>query len=326
MRHKENNQKQNSPSQYAQFQTDIFHGFELSPKCLPSHYMYDAWGAKLFNKITKLPNYYLARAEMALLKDKAAEIATFTQNNSALIEFGAGSITKASFLLSACNKFSSYIPIDITEGFQKNSVNLMARQYPRINYIPICGNFFSSHDLEYLIPNANRFGVFFGATLGNLEHDQVIQFLSSAQITLGSQAPLIISLDILTDPENHLKAYANDHCNIRRAFCDNFINRINTELNANIDTQNFYYEAIWNSQKYAVEMLYISRATQKIKISGRNYALDHHEPIILKRSHKYPMEYAKELFATARYNIVISWQLPDTSCHFFLLEPADKTS
>lgn len=320
-----NDQKQASPSDLEQFQADIFKGFQSSPKCLPSHYMYDAWGSKLFTKITKLPNYYLARAEITLLQSKAAEISEYAKKNSALIEFGAGSIVKASLLLSASNKFSSYIPIDITEGFHKSSVDVMAQQFPHINYTPICGDFLSSHDLMGLTLNRSRFGALFGATLGNLERDQIAQFLTCAQATLGLHAPLIVSLDILTDLKTHLKAYANDKGNIRRAFFDNFIHRINMKLNANFDTQRFHYEAKWNPQTFAIEMTYISQETQQIKVAERSYDLARHEPIILKRSYKYPIDYAKHLFAIAKYDIAMSWQLPHTSCYIFLLAPAFKS-
>ncbi len=81
------------------FRQEVVDSLDQMPKCLPSHYMYDKKGSKLFQKITKLPNYYLTRTEILLLQKTAREIGGLQKRNCALIEFGAGTIEKASILL-----------------------------------------------------------------------------------------------------------------------------------------------------------------------------------------------------------------------------------
>ncbi|MGH7272540.1 MAG: L-histidine N(alpha)-methyltransferase, partial [Polyangiaceae bacterium] len=59
-----------------------------SPREIPSKYFYDARGSRLFDSICELPEYYVTRAERALLAAHADAIVDFT-GASALIEIGS---------------------------------------------------------------------------------------------------------------------------------------------------------------------------------------------------------------------------------------------
>ena len=69
-------------------------GLTARPKQLSPKYFYDAAGAKLFDDITALPEYYPTRCELEILRERAADIARFFPGGSALIEFGCGSSRK----------------------------------------------------------------------------------------------------------------------------------------------------------------------------------------------------------------------------------------
>ena len=51
----------------ARFAHDVRAGLTASPKRLPCCYFYDRLGSRLFEAICELPEYYLTRAEMAIL-------------------------------------------------------------------------------------------------------------------------------------------------------------------------------------------------------------------------------------------------------------------
>ncbi len=197
----------------------------------------------------------------------------------------------------------------------------MALRHPEVHFVPIIGNFLQSIDLRHIKRDFHRLGILLGATLGNLSTKEVIEFLNGAQRTLGSEAALIVSMDILKSPEFHLRAYMNDTTGIRRAFCDNLIRRINRVTGANIQPENFSYAPIWNPTNYAVEMSYISRFRQQIEVAGGRYQIEPAERIIIKRSHKYPLRHAVELFAKAHYGVEKIWTTPHGPCQLFYLKP-----
>src|SRR5262252_10128214 len=83
------------------FLRDVVAGLTARPKRLPPKYFYDQAGARLFEAITALPEYYPTRCELAILRERAPEIARFFPAGSALVEFGSGSSRKVRMLLAA---------------------------------------------------------------------------------------------------------------------------------------------------------------------------------------------------------------------------------
>jgi uncharacterized SAM-dependent methyltransferase len=58
-------------------------------KQLPTVWLYDEVGSQLYERITRLPEYYLPRREGEILRAHVAEIAGRTQTRT-LVELGAG--------------------------------------------------------------------------------------------------------------------------------------------------------------------------------------------------------------------------------------------
>src|SRR5438270_11571873 len=69
-------------------------GLTAPPKRIAPKYFYDAEGSRLFERITRLPEYYPTRTELAILSANAAEIAALIPEGAALVEFGSGSSAK----------------------------------------------------------------------------------------------------------------------------------------------------------------------------------------------------------------------------------------
>src|SRR3954447_5445092 len=91
--------------------TDVMSGLTASPKTLPPKYFYDAKGSDLFEQITRLPEYYPTRTELAILRERGVQICEALGRDAALVEFGAGSTTKVRLLLERC-KFAAWVPVD----------------------------------------------------------------------------------------------------------------------------------------------------------------------------------------------------------------------
>src|SRR6185295_1488040 len=78
------------PEEFArQLEHDARAGLTSAPKSLPPKYFYDAHGSELFEEITRLPEYYLTRAETSILERVADELVALARPRE-IVEIGAG--------------------------------------------------------------------------------------------------------------------------------------------------------------------------------------------------------------------------------------------
>src|SRR5690606_37364819 len=92
---------------------DVLRGLSATPKHLPSKYFYDQRGYELFEAITRQPEYYPTRVELALLADCGPRIAAAVGPRAHVVEYGSGSGRKTRLLLDALEDPVAYTPIEI---------------------------------------------------------------------------------------------------------------------------------------------------------------------------------------------------------------------
>ena len=95
---------------------DVLDGLTKPFKELAPKHFYDTRGSELFEQITQLPEYYPTRAELAILRERAAEIVADTDAGE-LVELGSGASDKARVLLDAMSEAQTlrrYIPLDVS--------------------------------------------------------------------------------------------------------------------------------------------------------------------------------------------------------------------
>ena len=106
-----------SDATYHRLLADIERGLATTPKQIPPKWFYDEEGSALFEKITRLNEYYPTEAERNLLLANAGEIVELTGADT-LVELGAGISDKTTALLDALAKSSSgpvrFVPFDIS--------------------------------------------------------------------------------------------------------------------------------------------------------------------------------------------------------------------
>lgn len=99
------------------FLADVQEGLSRPQKTLPAKYFYDLAGSRLFEEITRLPEYYPTRTELSILRGQAAEIGKLSRPGLAVVEFGSGSSEKIRALLQALPDVELYVPIDVSGEF-----------------------------------------------------------------------------------------------------------------------------------------------------------------------------------------------------------------
>ena len=90
-----------APADQSQFAEDVAYYLSLTPRQLPSQYLYDELGSALFEAICRLPWYRITRLEQELLRLHANDIFTRLAGLSTLVELGPGNGEKLATLIGA---------------------------------------------------------------------------------------------------------------------------------------------------------------------------------------------------------------------------------
>jgi dimethylhistidine N-methyltransferase len=271
------------------FAADVLAGLAVKPKQLPPKYFYDSVGSALFERITQLPEYYLTRSELALLRANAPAIASLFPPNCALIEFGAGSSLKARILLGAAATVEAYVPVDLSGDFLQQDVAQLRRDFPRLAVHPVIADFSKPFVVPHEVVALPRVGFFPGSTIGNFERHEAAAFLRHAGAVLGTNALLIVGVDLVRDAKVLCPAY-NDAEGVTAKFNLNVLARINRELGADFDLSSFEHHACYNPEIGRIEMHLASTKRQKVRVQGKSFNFRAGETIHTENSYKYSVE------------------------------------
>jgi len=272
-----------------QFLADVIAGLSDNPKHLLPKYFYDEAGSKLFEEITRLPEYYLTRTELKILRDNALAIAAHIPRDSALVELGAGSATKAKILLEAAPQITAYVPVDISAEFLGNEAAKLERDIPRVAVYPVATDFTRSFELPTAVRGRPCIGFFPGSTIGNFEPHEASELLRHAARILGREALFIVGADLAKD-SNSLHAAYNDAAGVTAKFNLNLLARINRELGADFNLSAFEHHACYNRERGRIEVYLASRKRQKVHVASKTFDFRAGETIHTENSYKFTIK------------------------------------
>jgi dimethylhistidine N-methyltransferase len=300
------------------FLRDVRTGLAKPVKEIPSKYFYDAEGSRLYEEITRLPEYYLTRTEMGLLPDVVDDLRALVVPGTALVEFGSGASIKTRILLDGLAGLSLYVPVDISEASLEDSVKRISRDFPRVSVQPIAGDFLQPLKPPAAVASRPVLGFFPGSTIGNLPDEEAVHFLRQSRSFLGDGAHFLVGIDLVKDRDTLLRAY-DDVQGVTAAFNKNLLTRINRELGATFEPEFFAHLAIWNAQKSRVEMHLMSRMSQSLLVAGRSFDFAEGETIHTENSRKYTLKEFTALAARGGWQTERSWQSADPAYAIVLL-------
>ncbi len=227
------------PTNYrAQLLQDVHHGFTAYRKHLPSQYFYDARGSELFEEITRLPEYYLTRAETEILVEHADEIMERVQPHE-LIELGSGSSRKTEMLIEAMHHTGSgrtYVPIDVSEAALRDAAMKLCSDHTWLTIDALVGDYMT--DLDKVPRHGRRLIVFLGSTVGNYVPTLRYSLLRSVAGALEPGDALLLGVDLVKDEPTMIAAY-DDSAGVSAEFNLNILRIINRELDADIPLDAF---------------------------------------------------------------------------------------
>ncbi len=240
-------------------------GLTAPQKRLAPVWFYDEEGSRLFDEITRLPEYYPTRAEREILLAHAAEIADTTRART-LIELGSGTSEKTRILLDALDgggHLGTFVPLDVSEETLRDAAEALSALYPAISVHGIVGDF--QLHLSALPDDGARLVAFLGSTIGNLDPGQRHRFFTDLDAALWSTDWLLLGTDLVKDRDVLHAAY-DDSAGVTAAFNRNVLHVLNHELGADFDPDAFEHVARWNEEERWIEMRLRSRHEQRVTI------------------------------------------------------------
>lgn len=243
---------------------DVRGGLTAAEKSLPPVWFYDETGSRLFDAITRLPEYYLTRAERAILATQAAEIVAAAGADT-LVELGSGTSEKTKLLLDAmagADCLREVILLDISEEVLREAAAAIHGEYG-VGVHAVVGDF--RHHIRRIPAGARQLWAFLGSTIGNLIPSARARLLADVAATMASDGRLLLGTDLVKPTDRLLAAY-DDDAGVTAAFNRNVLHVLNKELGADFEPEAFEHRAIWNALEERIEMRLRARCAQSVGI------------------------------------------------------------
>jgi L-histidine N-alpha-methyltransferase len=281
---------------------DARRGLSASPKSLPPKYFYDERGSELFERITRLPEYYQTRAELGILRRIAGGVVA-RHGVGELVELGSGSSRKTRALLDAmrdADLLERYVPFDVCPEAILAAAGPLALDYPGLEVDGVAGDF--DRHLAYVPPRdgAPRVVAFLGGTIGNLEPAARAPFLRSVAELMDDEDVLLVGTDLAGDPARIRLAY-DDAEGVTAEFNRNVLHVMNRELGADFDPAAFAHVALYDTRAQWIEMRLRARSRQVVRLEalGMDVAFAAGEELRTEISCKFTRETVADMYAQA---------------------------
>jgi L-histidine Nalpha-methyltransferase len=256
-----------------QMAEDVRAGLAARPRSLPPKYFYDAHGSDLFDRITRLPEYYPTRSERSILEAHVADVAELTGAET-LVELGSGTSEKTRLLLralTAAGTLRRFVPFDVDPAVLREASAAVAEEFADLEVEPVVGDF--ERHLGEIPRHPRRLLAFLGSTIGNLDPGQRTTFLAEVRRSLGPGDTFLLGTDLVKAPDRLVAAY-DDAAGVTAEFDKNVLAVLNRELGADFDLEAFRHRAVWVEQAEWIEMRLESVRDQQVHIGDLDLSLD----------------------------------------------------
>ena len=260
------------------FSQEVTEGLTSFPKFLSSKYIYDKKGDKLFQDIMAMPTYYLTDCEFEIFETHKEAIAqSFTDSKGFdLIELGAGDGKKTKVLLKHLIERGdtfSYLPIDISQNVLDGLKESVEREIPEIIIKPQQGTYFEVLEDVAGYNERKKVIMVLGSNIGNLLHPQAIDFLTNIKNAMTAGDLLYMGFDQKKNPQTILDAY-NDPEGVTEAFNKNLLHRINNEMDADFNPDNFKHWEVYDPETGTAKSYLVSTKDQSVSIKTLGLKVD----------------------------------------------------
>jgi L-histidine N-alpha-methyltransferase len=282
-------------------------GLGAEPRRLPSWLLYDAAGSALFEEITQLPEYYLARAEAEIFARQGDQMVALAAGNGRRLSFaeiGAGTAIKTEALLEAALRAQGscvYLACDISEIPLRQAQQRLRTRLPGADVRIVVGTHADAGPAIAALEDRQLL-LWIGSSIGNHTDAEAAQLLAQMRRHLRSDALLVFGTDLVKDPRTLQRAY-DDTRGVTAAFSKNLLLRLNREIDARFDVEAFRHVAEWNAEASNVEVYLESTRAQEVWVGavGRHYGFGRGERIHTETCAKYDARRVQRILDAAGF-------------------------
>ena len=292
------------------FAEDVSYSLNRDSKFISPKYFYDKKGSELFEQICSLPEYYPTRTEIEILKKIKPELEGYLDVSFRLVELGSGSSVKTRLILDVFDKIQDrieYFPIDISEILTESS-ELLQKDYADLHITGIVDTYEGGLEFIEKYDDKKNLIIFLGSSYGNFTPSEGKIFLKKINSIMKKDDLFLIGLDLVKNKDILEKAY-DDSQGTTAKFNLNVLSRINDELDADFNLENFKHVAKYNEKDQRIEMYLKSLVNQSIIISKANISLKmaQDELIHTEHSHKYTLSQIESMMNQTDFEIKEIW-------------------
>lgn len=287
------------------FLAEVIEGLSRTPKKISPKFFYDQHGSELFDEICLQPEYYPTRTEVGILQANANQIAALIGAECVLVELGSGASEKVRLLFDALSP-ASYMGVDISKDFLLLSTRRLAHDYPELEVHAVCADFSQQLELPVQTGRGQVVAFFPGSSIGNFEPAAAVRFLTEVAECVGQGGKLLIGVDLKKDSAILNSAY-NDVAGVTAAFNLNLLQRMQDELNAELELNAFHHRAFYNAAQGRVEMHLVSEREQTIVLANEVFEMAAEESIHTESSYKYSLDEFATLASRAGFMVERVW-------------------
>ena len=291
------------------FSEEISDSLSHKNKFINPKFFYDSKGSELFENICSIPEYYLTKTEILLLKKLKNDLLDYMDESFRIVELGSGSSTKTRLILDIFSEQEKieYFPIDISEILTESS-EVLLKNYPNLHITGIVDTYEGGLEFIEKFDDRKNLIIFLGSSFGNFPPNEGLDFLKRINNVLKDGDLFLVGLDLVKDKVVMERAY-NDSSGITAQFNLNVLSRINNELGADFILENFEHVAKYNTKDQRIEMYLKSLTDQSITVSKSNLKLElsKDELIHTEYSYKYKISQIEDLMDKAGFEIKNMW-------------------
>jgi L-histidine Nalpha-methyltransferase len=308
------------------FARDVRHYLRLTPRQLPSVYLYDALGSALFDAICELPWYRITRAEIQLLARHREEIFGCLPGLTRIVELGPGDGRKLRTLVEGTSEPLTAHLVDVSEAALARAAHTLAEAV-HVDVIAHGASFEDGLDTIARDPDDRTLVLFLGSNIGNFDPPASAALLERIRGSLARGDALLLGADLVKPERDFLLAY-DDPLGVSAAFNLNVLLRINRELGGNFDLGAFRHRAVWNAARSRMEMFLVSNRAQRVSIDAidLDIPLNADEAIWTESSYKYTPDGVIDRIEDAGFEAVAQWVDEDAAFALTLARAARSTS
>lgn len=294
-----------APDMSVNKQQEIIDGLTRPSASISPKYFYDTRGSELFEAITRLPEYYPTRTELAVMQAHSRAIAQSIGRGKTLIELGAGSCAKARALCRLIHP-ERFVGIDISADYLQGAIESMQSEFPGLELRAVAGDMSHAFELPADIPRARRLVFYPGSSIGNFDPEHALGLLERMRALIDEDGALLIGIDLPKDVAV-LEAAYDDAAGVTAAFNLNVLAHVNLIIGSDFKLSQWLHRSFFNAEKSRIEMHLEAVTDVLVCWPGGERSFTAGERIHTENSYKYPLDEFIALLSLAGFAKTQAW-------------------